>query len=155
MLRRTADLVRMPRMVRAYEFHRVYHAIHDYCVVDLSAFYYDVLKDRLYTFAPNSVAGVPRRRPCGITSALVRLIAPVLVFTAEEVWKYLPGTAIKSASVHMAIFPVAEKLEIALDEERSKDWERLLAVRDEVLKALEPVRAAKTSFPRDSKRASR
>ena len=77
-----------------FEFHRVYHAMHDFCAVDLSAFYFDVLKDRLYTFAPKN----PGRRSAQtaiyrIASALVRLIAPMLVFTAEEVWKYLPRAA--------------------------------------------------------------
>jgi isoleucyl-tRNA synthetase len=146
MIRRTGALAReCLQWYENFEFHRVYHALHDYCSVDLSAFYFDILKDRLYTFAPNSrgrrSAQTAMHR---ITSALVRLIAPVLVFTSEEVWKYLPRTPVKSASVHMAIFPVAEKLEVAFDEERSKDWDRLRVVREEVLKALEPARAAKT-----------
>jgi isoleucyl-tRNA synthetase len=146
MIRRTGALIReCLQWYENFEFHRVYHALHDYCSVDLSAFYFDVLKDRFYTFAPNSRGRRSAQTAVHrITSGLVRLIAPVLVFTSEEVWKYLPRTAAKSASVHMTIFPVAEKLEIALDEVRSKDWERLLAVRDDVLKALEPARAAKT-----------
>ena len=77
-----------------------------------------------------------------IARALVRLIAPVLVFTSEEVWKHLPQPAVPS--VHMANFPAAEHFENAFDETRAKNWDRLLAVREEVLKALEPVRAAKT-----------
>jgi isoleucyl-tRNA synthetase len=146
MIRRTGALIReCLQWYENFEFHRVYHALHDYCSVDLSAFYFDVLKDRLYTFAPNSRGRRSAQTAVHrIASALARLIAPVLVFTSEEVWRYLPPTAVKSASVHMAIFPVGEKLEVALDEERSKDWERLLAVRDEVLQALEPARAAKT-----------
>ena len=103
MLERTADLVKKcGEWYATYEFHRVYHAIHDYCVVDLSAFYYDVLKDRLYTKAPNS-----KTRRSGqtavwkITGALIRLLTPVLVFTAEECWKYLPHAAGEPASVHI------------------------------------------------------
>jgi isoleucyl-tRNA synthetase len=66
------------------------------------------------------------------------------VFTSEEIWKHLPHDASDPESVHMATFPAAEELERAFDEPRAKNWERLLAVREEVLKALEPVRAAKT-----------
>jgi isoleucyl-tRNA synthetase len=146
MLRRTGELVRQCREWNAqFEFHRVYHAIHDFCVVDLSAFYFDVLKDRLYTFAPNSRGRRSAQTAVyRIASALVRLIAPTLVFTAEEVWRYLPHAASEPASVHMATFPAFEELERAFDEKRARNWERLLAIREEVLKALEPVRAAKT-----------
>jgi isoleucyl-tRNA synthetase len=75
---------------------------------------------------------------------LVRLIAPILVFTSEEVWKYLPSGASAKPSVHMASFPSFEPFEKAFDDARSKEWDRLLTVREEVLKALEPLRAAKT-----------
>jgi isoleucyl-tRNA synthetase len=113
--------------------------------VDLSSFYFDVLKDRLYTFAPNSRGRRSAQTAVyRIASALVRLIAPTLVFTAEEVWRYLPRAASESVSVHMATFPAAEELERAFDEKRARNWDRLLAIREEVLKALEPVRAAKT-----------
>jgi isoleucyl-tRNA synthetase len=145
MLRRTGTLVRQCReWYNKFEFHRAYHAIHDFCTVDLSAFYFDVLKDRLYTFAP----GNPGRRSAQtaidrLASALVRLIAPTLVFTAEEVWKYLPHPASDPESVHMACFPDAEELENLFDEKRSENWERLLAVRTEVLKALEQARTGK------------
>src|SRR6267143_5570294 len=92
MLDRTAELVKKCRDWYAnYEFHRVYHAIHDYCVVDLCAFYFDVLKDRLYTKAPrNKSRRSAQTAVWKISSALVRLAAPILVFTAEEIWKYLP-----------------------------------------------------------------
>ena len=71
------------------------------------------------------------------------LIAPTLVFTSEEVWKYLPRAASDPESVHMALFPDPEALVDAFDDARSENWERLLAVREEVLKALEQSRAAK------------
>jgi len=146
MLRRTGTLVRQClEWYKEYEFHRVYHALHDFCSVDLSAFYFDVLKDRLYTFAPNNRGRRSAQMAIHhIARALVRLIAPVLVFTSEEVWKHLPQPASAAASVHMANFPAAAYFENAFDQARAKNWDRLLAVREEVLKALEPLRAAKT-----------
>jgi isoleucyl-tRNA synthetase len=145
MLHRTGALVRRCReWYEKFEFHRSYHAIHDFCAVDLSAFYFDVLKDRLYTFAPKSVGRRSAQTAIHrIASTVVRLIAPTLVFTAEEVWKYLPRDASDPESVHMATFPSAEELEKLFDERRSANWERLLGVRMEVLKALEQARAAK------------
>jgi len=146
MLDRTADLVKKCREWYAnYEFHRVYHAIHDYCVVDLSAFYFDVLKDRLYTKA----AGNKSRRSAQtavwkISEALVRLAAPVLVFTAEEIWKYLPKAAARPESVHIALFPEAQSLACGIAAKEAEKWERLAQVRSAVLVALEQARTAKT-----------
>ena len=146
MLRRTGALARECReWYDNFEFHRVYHALHDFCTVDLSSFYFDVLKDRLYTFAPKSRGRRSAQTAVyRIASTLLRLIAPITVFTAEEVWKHLPRAASEPESVHMATFPVAAELERVLDEVHAKNWDRLLQVREEVLKALEPVRAAKT-----------
>jgi isoleucyl-tRNA synthetase len=146
MLRRTGALARECReWYDNFEFHRVYHALHDFCTVDLSSFYFDVLKDRLYTFAPKSRGRRSAQTAVyRIAATLLRLIAPITVFTAEEVWKHLPRAASEPASVHMATFPAAAELERVLDETRAKNWDRLLLVREEVLKALEPVRATKT-----------
>jgi isoleucyl-tRNA synthetase len=146
MLRRTGALARECReWYDKFEFHRVYHALHDFCTVDLSSFYFDVLKDRLYTFAPKSRGRRSAQTAVyRIASTLLRLIAPITVFTAEEVWKHLPRAASEPVSVHMATFPVAAELERVLDDAHAKNWDRLLQVREEVLKALEPVRAAKT-----------
>jgi isoleucyl-tRNA synthetase len=146
MLRRTGVLVRQCREWYAnFEFHRVYHAIHDFCVVDISAFYVDVLKDRLYTFAKNNRGRRSAQTALyRIASALLRLITPTLVFTAEEVWKHLPHVQGDPESIHMTVFPVAEDLERALDEPRSTNWEKLLRVREDVLKALETSRNAKS-----------
>ena len=88
--------------IERFEFHKIYHAIHNFCVVDLSAFYLDVLKDRLYVSAPTS----NKRRSAQtalfeIATTLVRIMAPILAFTAEEVWEYLPDFANKSESVHL------------------------------------------------------
>ncbi len=145
MLERTADLVKRCReWYSSYEFHRIYHAIHDFCVVDLSAFYYDVLKDRLYTKAPNK-----KSRRSGqtavwkITSALLRLAVPVLVFTSEEIWKYFPKAAGQPESVHMALFPEEAELRTTIAAGKVDTWELLSRVRGEVLKALEVARNEK------------
>jgi len=145
MLERTADLVKRCReWYASYEFHRIYHAIHDFCVVDLSAFYYDVLKDRLYTKAPNN-----KSRRSGqtavwkITSALMRLAVPILVFTSEEIWKYFPKASGEPESVHMTLFPGETELRTGVAPGKTDTWELLSRVRGEVLKALEVARNEK------------
>jgi len=145
MLDRTAELVKKCREWYAnYEFHRVHHAIYEFCVVDLSAFYFDVLKDRLYTKAPkNKSRRAAQTVVWKIADALVRLAAPVLVFTAEEVWKYLPKSAGRAESVHMAVFPEAESLACGVTAKEAEKWEHLAQVRSAVLLALEQARAAK------------
>jgi len=145
MLDRTAELVKKCReWYAAYDFHRVYHAIHDYSVVDLSAFYYDVLKDRLYTKAPNSVSRRSAQTTIyKITSALVRIMAPILVFTAEEIWRHLPKAADEASSVHMALFPDGDELHSGISAAQSANWDLLAKVRSEVLKALETARNEK------------
>jgi isoleucyl-tRNA synthetase len=137
-----------------FQFHRVYHAVNEFCIVDLSAFYLDVLKDRLYTFAPQSI----ERRSAQtvlwrITEALVRLVAPILTFTSDEVWQYLPAASDKVDSVHLAKFPTADELGPGrpyalgpdglnpLDD--SERWTTLMSVRETVLKALETARQSK------------
>jgi isoleucyl-tRNA synthetase len=142
MLERTADLVKRCReWYASYEFHRIYHAIHDFCVVDLSAFYYDVLKDRLYTKAlKNKSRRSGQTAVWRITSALVRLASPILVFTSEEIWKYLPKKPGEPFSVHMALFPDETDLRTAMAAAKANTWEVLGLVRAEVLKALEVAR---------------
>jgi isoleucyl-tRNA synthetase len=145
-LARTAELdAKTRKAYDDFEFHRAYHALNEYVNSDLSALYLDVLKDRLYTFAPNH----PARRSAQtalwrIAEALTRLIAPILSFTADEVWAYLPKVAGREASVHLALFP--DMAEIIPGDESSieKDWEQLLEVRDAVLSRLEVLRAEKT-----------
>jgi isoleucyl-tRNA synthetase len=146
MLERTAELVTKCRAwYAAYDFHRVYHAIHDFCVVDLSAFYYDVLKDRLYTkAASNKSRRSAQTAVWKITSALVRLIAPVLVFTTEEIWRHLPKAKGDQPSVHMAEFPDAESLIAKIDPRKKEAWEELAKVRSAVLIKLEQARNAKS-----------
>jgi isoleucyl-tRNA synthetase len=121
----------------AYEFHVVYHELVKYTAADLSAFYLDVLKDRLYCDA----AAAPRRRSAQtvlhrMARDLSLLLAPVLPFTSDEAWEYLPQAS--GGSVHTAVFPERE----APDAARLARWEGLLAVRSEVTKALEEARAA-------------
>jgi isoleucyl-tRNA synthetase len=117
-----------------FDFHQVYHSIHNFCVVDMSSFYLDILKDRLYTFRADS----PGRRGgqwvlYQILSAMTRLMAPVLSFTADEIWGSMPGK--KEESVFLSVFPAAD--ERFLDNELEGKWEKLIAVRDIVNKALE------------------
>jgi isoleucyl-tRNA synthetase len=125
----------------AYEFHIVYHTLYDFCTVTLSARYFDILKDRLYTFAPRN----PARRSAQtalyrIVDALARMLATILVFTADEIWENLPGDGSRAASVHLTELPLASG---QLDEEMAARWEQLFEVRDEVLGALEEARVAK------------
>ncbi|HXE90603.1 MAG TPA: isoleucine--tRNA ligase [Terriglobales bacterium] len=150
LLLRTADLAESVR--RWYDemvFHRAYHQMHDFCIVDLSAFYFDVLKDRLYTFAPDSKARRSAQTAVWrIGEALVRLLAPLMSFTADEVWQYLPPVEGRPESVHLALFPATRDVTgmesaTGFDGFRA-DWETLLNVRQEVLKALESARNAKT-----------
>jgi isoleucyl-tRNA synthetase len=146
MLERTGELVTKCReWYAAYDFHRVYHAIHDFCVVDLSSFYFDVLKDRLYTKAPRSKSRRSAQTAVWkISSALVRLITPILVFTSEEIWKHLPKAKGDPESVHMALFPDPVALASGILTPEIRKWERLAQVRSAVLSALEEARSAKT-----------
>jgi len=133
------------RLLRAYdryEFHILFHAIHNFCAVDLSAFYFDVLKDRVYTFH----AASPERRAAQtamylILQSLTRLMAPVLSFAAEEVWGYIPRRGDEAESVHLTEFPKVD--ETYVDEVLAERWERLLRIRDEGLRALEEARKRK------------
>jgi isoleucyl-tRNA synthetase len=145
MLERTAELARKCEdWYATYDFHRVYHAIHDFCVVDLSAFYFDVLKDRLYTKASKSKSRRSAQTAVWkITSALVRLAAPILVFTTEEIWRFLPKSAGDPDSIHIAVFADENSLRTAIAPDRVAVWELLSKVRGEVLKALEIARNEK------------
>ena len=140
-LDRLARLVdRVTRAYEEYQFHTAFHSVHNFCAVDLSALYLDVIKDRLYTSAPDD----PRRRAAQtvcyeVFGALARLMAPLMTFTAEEAWRHLPGA--RSESVHLERFP-----EVALawlDDTLKQEWDRLLEVRREVARALELARARK------------
>lgn len=145
---RAEDLVRNCRAwYDAFEFHRVYHAVYDFATSDLSALYFDVLKDRLYTAAPRSRARRSAQTALyRLTYALARLLAPILSFTTEEVWTHLPKPAGAPGSVHLALFPEPEELTEGLTARhraRAQNWERLVGVRESVLKQLEVARQEK------------
>ena len=122
----------------AFEFHRIYHAVNEFAIVDLSSFYLDVLKDRMYTFAPTSTARRSAQTVLWqITEALVRLVAPILTFTADEVWEHLPKVEGREASVHLAHFPKPEEIFPEDPAPVLEEWKRLFTIRDEVLGAIE------------------
>jgi len=145
MLARTRELTEKVRdWYAAFEFHRVYHAVNEFAIVDLSSFYLDVLKDRLYTFAPSS----RERRSAQtvlwqISETLVRLVAPILSFTADEVWDYLPPVAGREASVHLAQFPAPAEIFSEDPAPLLAEWKQIFEVRDKALGQLEEMRQAK------------
>ncbi len=145
MLTRTRQLTeRVLLWYDGFEFHRVYHALNEFAASDLSAFYIDLIKDRVYTFAPESIARRSAQTVLWkIAEALVRLVAPLISFTADEVWQYLPARADGESSVHLALFPVPSEIAPQIDPAFLEDWAQLLMVRDEALKSLEEARQAK------------
>ena len=145
MLARARELTtRVLRWYEEFEFHRIYHAVNEFAIVDLSALYADVLKDRLYTFAPNSAARRAAQTVLWkITDALARLVAPILSFLADEVWQYLPADAKRDASVHTTLFPAPDELAPAGQDALLADWAQLLAIRETALRSLEEARQQK------------
>jgi isoleucyl-tRNA synthetase len=149
MLRQAAAMAAdVTRWYEEFAFHKIYQRVLNFCAVELSAFYFDVLKDRLYTAAPNS----PGRRSAQtaiwrILEGMVRLLAPLMSFTCEEVWGYLPKVANRPQSVHTALFPTREEIlgskDVGDDPKQLQDWTALLAVREQVLKELENARNSK------------
>jgi len=124
---------------QTYDFQAVYQTIYNLVTVTLSARYFDIIKDRLYIYAPQSL----ERRSAQTTlyeivDKLCRLLAPILAFTADEAFENLPGQ--KFSSVHLAEFP---KVSGADNYELLENWEQIFVIRDEVLKQLEEARNAK------------
>jgi isoleucyl-tRNA synthetase len=132
-----------------FTFQRVYQRLKDFCIVDLSAIYFDILKDRLYTAAPKSQARRSAQTALyRLGDALVRLLAPITTFTSEEVWDFMPAVDGRQPSVHLAEFPDPRELtgEMPANFDVSQlesDWDMLLGVRSEALKALETARTEK------------
>lgn len=125
-----------------YEYHVVYHAVHTFCAIDMSALYLDIIKDRLYTMpAASTERKAAQTVLYEVLQALVRLITPVLAFTSEEIWRYVPGDKGKAISVQLAGMP--QVVDEYIDEELEQKWERLLAVRGEITRALEEARREK------------
>ena len=120
-----------------FEFHQVYHSIHNFCVVDMSNFYFDVLKDRLYTESPNSES----RRAAQTTiyiilDAMTRMIAPILAYTSDEIWQFMPHSD-KENKENVIFNDMPEKTGVALDSGFIDMWDRIHETRDIVKKALE------------------
>jgi isoleucyl-tRNA synthetase len=125
-----------------YEFHTIYHTLHNFCTVDLSAFYLDIIKDRLYT----SPAGDPLRRDAQsvmyiILNAVVKIMAPILPFTADEIYQHMPHDDDKKESIHLE--PMVKLDDKWEDEKLAHIWENIRSLRAEVTKALEEARKDK------------
>ncbi|HOG17430.1 MAG TPA: isoleucine--tRNA ligase [Syntrophales bacterium] len=142
-LHRLQEVVK--KVTEAYEqfqFHVVYMTLYNFCTVDLSSLYLDVLKDRLYTSAPASV----QRRSAqtamhAVLDAMTRLLAPILTFTAEEIWSAMPGGVGKAASVHLVPFPKLDPE--CWNPELGERWRSMIAVKAEIAKAVELARKGK------------
>jgi isoleucyl-tRNA synthetase len=125
-----------------FEFHTVYHSVQNFCAVEMSALYFDILKDRLYTFSTRSLGRRSAQTALyEILKALASLMAPILSFTAEEVWKHLPKREGEKESIHLMLFSEAkgEYVNEALNER----WEKIWEIRAVVTKALEEARKEK------------
>jgi isoleucyl-tRNA synthetase len=121
---------------RDYQFHQIYQRIHNFCVVDLGGFYLDIIKDRLYTTPANSLARRSAQTALWhIAEAMVRWLAPILSFTAEEMWRFLPGQ--RAASVFLSTW-----YELPEAEPRAIDWPLLMGLRASVALELEALRVA-------------
>ncbi|MDY6838498.1 MAG: isoleucine--tRNA ligase [Thermodesulfobacteriota bacterium] len=142
-LLRLQHLVRRTRgAYESFEFHAVYHALYNYCTLDMGAFYLDVLKDRLYTSPRKSHARRSAQSALYIiVDTLARLMAPIIVFMAEEVWQHMPKADDRPTSVHLAQLPEVD--ESFLDAGLSERWESIMTLRGEVSKAMEEARVQK------------
>ncbi len=151
MLRQAVEVsADVQRSYEEFAFHKIYHRINNFCGMELSAFYFDVLKDRLYTSARKSVSRRAAQTAIWrIGEALARLLAPIMSFTCEEVWQCLPPVEGRLESVHLTSFPAAgdvlgaNGVASASDPKQAEDWKTVLAVRETVLKALEEARNEK------------
>lgn len=125
-----------------YEFHVMYHTVHNYCTVDLSSIYLDVLKDRLYTSGATSVSRrAAQTTMYHILKTLVVMLSPILTFSTEEVWKHMPKTADMPESVQLADWPTLS--EEYKNEALNDKWTQILNLRSEITKALEIARRDK------------
>ena len=135
-------ITRVKEAYERFEFHVVYHSVQNFCAVEMSSTYFDILKDRLYTFASRSRGRRSAQTALyEILKALVGLMAPILSFTSEEVWQYLPGREGMPESVHLTLFP--EVKEEYVDEALNERWERIWEIRALVNRGLEVARKEK------------
>ena len=126
-----------------YEFHQVYHSVLNFCSIELSSFYFDISKDRLYTFAADSKERRSAQTALSVILVdLLKYLAPILAHTCDEAWQKLPKGLKTSESVHLAQFPEAQE-EYKLSEEALKHWDELLRLRSIVSKSLESMRQDK------------
>jgi isoleucyl-tRNA synthetase len=144
-LARTAELdAAIRKAYDEFEFHRAYQALNEFTNADLSALYLDVVKDRLYTFAPKSAERRSAQTAIWrIAEAMTRLIAPILSFTAEEVWQHLPKVEGRLSSVHLALFPDVAEIVPGSIAGLEADWELLTNIRQLVMVELEALRLEK------------
>jgi isoleucyl-tRNA synthetase len=125
-----------------FEFHVFYHSFYNFCIVDLSAFYLDIVKDRLYTYPKTS-----KERRSGQTAmyellkGMAQLMAPVLSFTSEEVWSFIPSKGDETSSVHLSEFP--DLSQVSFPDDLVDKWEKISQLKGEVSKALELQRQEK------------
>jgi len=133
------------RILRAYDAHdygTIFQALNTFTTVDLSAFYNDISKDRMYTFAARSRERRSAQSAMYVMAdGLTRLMAPILSFTADELWRFLPGR--REESVHIAVFPGAADLDALVDGDLLDRWARLIDLREHVLAEIEPLRKDK------------
>src|SRR3990167_1075235 len=142
-LHKTQELIK--NVTSGYEslqFHRIFHSFYNFCSVEMSAFYLDILKDRSYTFAKNS----KERRAAqtvmyNILLNLVKLSAPIIVHTAEEVWSSIVHKDEDVSSVHLTTFPKCNSA--LIDNSLNEKWEKLINIKTDVARELEKMRAAK------------
>jgi len=126
----------------AFEFHAVFHAINNFCAVDMSALYLDILKDRLYTTKADATDRRAAQRVLHrILMSLTQLMAPVLSYTADEIWRYSPRSEKETPATPFTAFPIIE--ERYRDEALAARWEKLILVREEAARALEAARNQK------------
>lgn len=125
-----------------YEYHIIYHTISNFFTIDLSSFYLHVIKDNLYCNSPNSKK---RRSTQTVIFKLLKetilLIAPILSFTTEEAWENMPDFEGKENSVHLNLFPKIEKKYLNIID--NDKWEKIIKLRDKILKEIENARDAK------------
>ncbi len=128
---------------KAFDYHIVFQAIHNFCVIDMSNFYLDIIKDRLYCDGVNSVSRKAAQTVmCKILSAVTRLIAPIMSFTADEIWSYIPHSY-KDNEKSVFLNDMPEKSGVAASDDFIAKWDLIAALREDVKKALEIKRADK------------
>jgi len=148
---------RMLAAYDGYDYGTIFNQLSTFATVDLSAVYNDISKDRLYTFAAKSAGRRSAQTAMFIMAdGLARLMAPILSFTADEVWRFLPGAhgstggaqraeaaEGRDESVHIAVFPTPDELASLVDAELTARWDRLIVIREQVLAEIEPLRKNK------------